>query len=130
MFRSHVKTGVFRRLASITTNIAHLKLENFEAAPFPLPSAAEQERIVAEVDRLLSIADETEQLVAAQLARAVRVRQSVLKTAFEGKLVPQDPSDEPASKLLARLRAVTADRPPVARGRRKLSRAASSPAKE
>jgi type I restriction enzyme S subunit len=69
----------------------------------PLPPLAEQARIVAEVDRLLSVADTTEQAVRAQLARARRLRQAVLKRAFEGKLVPQDPSDEPASALLARL---------------------------
>ncbi len=43
-----------------------------------------------------------------QLARATRLRQSILKRAFEGKLVPQDPNDEPASVLLARIRAARA----------------------
>jgi type I restriction enzyme S subunit len=38
------------------------------------------------------------------LARAQRLRQAVLKRAFEGKLVPQDPNDEPASVLLNRIR--------------------------
>jgi type I restriction enzyme S subunit len=69
----------------------------------PLPPLAEQRRIVAEIDRLLSVADTTEQAVRAQLARARRLRQAVLKRAFEGKLVPQDPSDESASVLLERL---------------------------
>jgi type I restriction enzyme S subunit len=73
----------------------------------PLPPLMEQRRIIAEVDRQLSIADETEPAVVAQLARASRLRQAVLKTAFEGKLVPQDPSDEPASALVERLRAST-----------------------
>jgi type I restriction enzyme S subunit len=105
VFRSHVKQGVFRKMASITTNIAHLTLEKFQAAPFPLPPLAEQHRIVAEVDRLLSVADTTEQAVRAQLARARRLRQAVLQRAFEGKLVPQDPTDEPASRLLERIQA-------------------------
>jgi type I restriction enzyme R subunit len=56
-----------------------------------------------DASRLLSIADETEAAVRAQLARAERLRQSVLAGAFEGKLVPQDPNDEPASVLLVRI---------------------------
>jgi type I restriction enzyme S subunit len=41
VFRSHVRSGVFRRLGSITTNIGHLTLEKFKAAPFPLPPLAD-----------------------------------------------------------------------------------------
>lgn len=110
VFRAHVKTGVFRKMASITTNIAHLTLEKFEAAPFPLPPVAEQHRIATEVDRLLSIADETETAIRAQLKRAEALRRAILKHAFEGKLVPQDPSDEPAHVTLERLRAERAAR--------------------
>lgn len=82
-----------------------LNLDNLRNVVVALPPLLEQRRIVAEVHRLLSIADETEQVVVAQLARAARLRQAVLKTAFKGKLVSQDPTDEPASVLLERLRA-------------------------
>lgn len=88
-----------------------------------LPPLQEQQRIIAEVERVLSVADETEQAVRFQLRRAQRLRQSVLKRAFEGKLVPQDPNDEPASALLDRLRAARAEAP-AANGSGRTSRRA------
>ena len=71
----------------------------------PLPSIGEQEKITEEIESRLSIADEVEFIINAELKRAERLRQSILKQAFSGKLVPQDPNDEPAEKLLARIRA-------------------------
>lgn len=82
VFRSHVRSGVFRRLGSITTNIGHLTLEKFKAAPFPLPPLSVQARIVAEVDRRLSIVREVEAEVEANLKRAQALRQAILACAF------------------------------------------------
>jgi type I restriction enzyme S subunit len=73
--------------------------------PIPIPPLCEQQRIVTEVERRLSVVEELEAAVEANLKRAGRLRQAVLKRAFEGKLVPQDPSDEPATVLLERMRA-------------------------
>jgi len=87
------------------SGLQHIHLEDLRADCIPLPPLAEQHRIVAEVERRLSIVDEIEALVEANLKRAERLRQAILKRAFEGKLVPQDPSDEPASVLLERIRA-------------------------
>lgn len=59
----------------------------------PLPPLPEQHRIVAEVERRLSVVAELEATIAANLVRANRLRQAVLKRAFEGRLVVQDAND-------------------------------------
>lgn len=82
VFRAHVKSGLFRRIGSITINIGHLTLEKFKAAPFPLPPLAEQRRIVAEVDRRLSIVREVEAEVETNLKRSQALRQTVLQSKF------------------------------------------------
>ena len=74
------------------------------AMPIPVPPLGEQRRIVAEVERRLSVAQKAEVSIEANLRRVERLRQSILKQAFSGKLVPQDPGDEPASALLERIR--------------------------
>jgi type I restriction enzyme S subunit len=91
--------------AKWAVNQASINQGDVASTLIPLPPAAEQRRIVAEVERRLSTVDEIEAVVAANLKRAERLRQAILKRAFEGKLVPQDPSDEPASVLLERIQA-------------------------
>ncbi len=94
-----------------TTNLASINMTKLGALPVPLPPATEQERIVAEVESRLSILDAAEAIIVSNFKRAERLRQSILKRAFEGKLVPQDPTDEPASVLLERIRSSAANRP-------------------
>lgn len=98
---SAAKQGVARGKVGIA--LTHFNTKSVASLPIAVPPLAEQHRIVAEVERRLSVIDELEALVSANLKRAERLRQSILKRAFEGKLVPQDPKDEPASVLLERI---------------------------
>ncbi|HEU0155667.1 MAG TPA: hypothetical protein VFQ82_06315, partial [Stellaceae bacterium] len=102
VFLYYLKSKRFRRAAPITTNMAHLTLERLKPMEFPLPSTEEQMVIVRRYREAQALIDET--LIAGGSRERDALRQSVLKSAFEGRLVAQDPADEPASALLARLR--------------------------
>lgn len=76
-------------------------LRNFKIV---LPSLSEQQHIVEEIEKRFAVADELEKAVNEGLEKADKLKQSILKKAFEGKLVPQDPNDEPTSVLLERIK--------------------------
>ncbi|HIY71971.1 MAG TPA: restriction endonuclease subunit S [Candidatus Luteimonas excrementigallinarum] len=76
---------------------------DIKAAPFPLPPPEEQGLISRLVWEALDRVRELQSHCEAELARSSALRQSILKDAFSGRLVPQDPHDEPASELLARI---------------------------
>jgi type I restriction enzyme, S subunit len=81
-------------------NVNGTKLGRF---PIPLPPVAEQHRIVNEMERHFSFIDACERTVDVGLVRSAALRRSILKSAFEGRLVPQDPADEPTAALLDRI---------------------------
>ena len=82
-----IKTQVL----GITKGVAQLKvsLARFGKIGCPVPPLAEQQRIVAEVERHLSVVEDLEGAVNANLQRATRLRQSILQWAFEGKSAPR-----------------------------------------
>ncbi|HEY1943497.1 MAG TPA: restriction endonuclease subunit S [Roseiarcus sp.] len=96
-----------------------LSMETIRQIPIPVPSTAEQSAIVAIVGERLSAVDRAEAEIADALSRIKALRQSILNRAFSGQLVPQDPSDEPAAALLARLRAQSSYAAPGRKTRRK-----------
>ena len=71
---------------------------------FRLPSIEEQKKIVEEIEKRFAVADEVEKVVEENIEKAKQLKQSILKKAFEGRLVPQDPTDEPASILLEKIK--------------------------
>ncbi|MFL7977159.1 restriction endonuclease subunit S, partial [Xanthomonas vasicola] len=92
--------------------------ETVKNAEIRLPSLEEQIEIVRRVEQLFAYADQLEAKVVAAQKRIDALTQSLLAKAFRGELVPQDPSDEPASALLERIRAQRAASPKPKRGRK------------
>ncbi|MCE5264814.1 MAG: restriction endonuclease subunit S [Deltaproteobacteria bacterium] len=101
-FRGNQRTIEEFAPATAQKNINLNILENLN---IPYCSHKEQNRVVQEIESRLSVADKIEEAITQSLKQAEALRQSILKKAFSGKLVPQDPNDEPAEKLLARIRA-------------------------
>ena len=85
VFQHFFVNSVFAKVAG-GVGINHLGAEKFSVIPFPLAPLAEQTRIVAEVERRLSVVEELESVVTANLQRATRLRQSILQKAFTGQL--------------------------------------------
>ena len=96
--------------AKATVGQLNLTLEICRALPIPMPPEKEQAEIVRRVEALFTLADRIEARCTAARAQAQRLSPLVLAKAFRGELVPQDPTDEPASDLLARLASVTPSR--------------------
>ena len=82
-----------------------VNVEDFRRLPLPIPPSSEQAEIVRRVEELFALADRLEARVGKARGQVDKLTQSILAKAFRGELVPQDPNDEPAEKLLARIRA-------------------------
>ena len=80
---------------------SHKKLSNY---PIPLPPLLEQRRIVAKIESIFAEIDAIEQSVKSTLQLLDQLKNSTLKQAFEGKLVPQDPNDEPVEFILKKIK--------------------------
>ncbi|MHA7849527.1 restriction endonuclease subunit S [Roseovarius sp.] len=107
--------GQIENKAKSTSGVNNINAKELQELQVPICSADEQSEIVCILDARLEAADALEAEIDAALTRADALRQSILKKAFSGHLVPQDPNDEPASTLLARIKA---ERLNLADGRR------------
>lgn len=101
---------------------------DIEALQVPLPPLAEQRRIASEFEVRFSIADACEAAFSNMLARSSSLRSAILRDAFDGRLVAQEPTDEPASKLLERLQQAATSEP--APEQRRSKRPTKAPAKK
>jgi type I restriction enzyme S subunit len=106
----------------------NISLSLISRMPIPLPPTAEQYVLVDEINERLFQTEIADGNIAKSLLRAARLRQSILKQAFEGTLVPQDPKDEPASKLLERIKVQSAEaasngKPAASKGKRSKQKA-------
>lgn len=85
------------------TTIRHLTGQSLKTYTFELPGLEEQKEIVRRVEQLFKFADQIEARCTKAKQYVDKLTQSILAKAFRGELVPQDPNDEPAEKLLQRI---------------------------
>ena len=90
-------------------------MSDLRPLPIPIPPLDEVDRTVDACSSALESAQELARGVDRQLALIAAQRQNILRAAFSGQLVPQDPSDEPASALVDRIRAQRQTAAPTAK---------------
>lgn len=100
----------------------NINLEVLTKLAVPLPPIAEQSLIVERLDAAMAAASDIERAMQRGCRESDAQRQNILRAAFSGRLVPQDPADEPASALLARIRAERAKQASSAPKRRASAR--------
>lgn len=107
---NELKTG-------INDSGVNLTQDRFLALEIPVPSIEEQYSIVEYLNNQVQLIQTQEDSIEISLKQSLAQRQNILRAAFAGQLVPQDPNDEPASVLLERIRAERASQAPMKKPR-------------
>ena len=102
---SDMTVKLMERQAKATAGQLNLTLEICRRLPIPVCSNEEQTLIVSILDNRLSVIEKNINEIVLQLEKATLLKTSILHKAFQGKLVPQDPNDPPASELLVQIKA-------------------------
>ena len=115
----------FERAQSYTHGVANrdLGLKRMIKICFPIPVFEEQTEIVRLVEQYFALADTLEKNLVNAKQRVDNLTQSILAKAFRGELVPQDPNDEPADKLLARIKAARLEAEKLEKAAKKTAKA-------
>ncbi|WP_350587527.1 restriction endonuclease subunit S [Pseudoalteromonas sp. TB5-MNA-CIBAN-0075] len=111
------------KTSSAVVNAAIINKSRLSIAPCPVPSIEEQTEIVRLVEQYFALADTLEKNLANAKQRVDNLTQSILAKAFRGELVPQDPNDEPADKLLARIKAARLEAEKLEKAAKKAAKA-------
>lgn len=98
-----IKSQIQRSIRQTTQ--ANIGIQSIKDFKIKIGIKAEQQQIVKEIEKRLKVADRIETVIRQNIDKAEQLKQSILKKAFEGRLVPQDPNDEPASVLLEKIKA-------------------------
>ena len=108
----------FQKAGKQTTNLASINMTMLRAFPVPVAPAKEQLEIVERIQAQLDNLDQQQLVTNSAMNQCSAQRQNILRAAFAGQLVPQDPKEEPASALLERIRAERDERASESRARK------------
>jgi type I restriction enzyme S subunit len=107
-------------------NMPRLGTNDGKKAPFVVPPLEEQTEIVRLVEQYFALADTLEKNLANAKQRVDNLTQSILAKAFRGELVPQDPNDEPAEKLLERIKTARLEAEKLEKAAKKAAKASKA----
>mgnify|MGYP005840158407 CR=1 FL=1 len=96
--------NIMSTLAATTSGLYTLSVSKISKIPVPIPSVSEQSYIADKIDAEFDAIDRQIEATALGLKQSEAQRKNILKSAFSGQLVPQDPNDEPASVLLEKIK--------------------------